>query len=94
MVRLGLLFEKLPNLPEAQPLTRKLIWTRVGGTVYGATDELGYKAVENQVSVADWHATVLHQLGLHHEDLFFARNGLKERLTFTHKPRVVKEILA
>ncbi len=65
-----------------------------GGAVYGATDELGYKAVENQVSVADWHATVLHQLGLHHEDLFFERNGFKERLTFTHKPRVVKEILA
>ena len=65
-----------------------------GGTVYGATDELGYKAVENQVSVPDWHATVLHQLGLHHEDLFFERNGFKERLTFTHKPRVVKEILA
>ena len=46
------------------------------------------------MSVADWHATVLHQLGLHHEDLFFERSGFKERLTFTHKPRVVKEILA
>ena len=65
-----------------------------GGTAYGATDDIGYKAVENRVSVADWHATVLHQLGLHHEDLFFERNGLKEKLTFTFKPRIVKEILA
>jgi uncharacterized protein (DUF1501 family) len=65
-----------------------------GGTVYGTTDELGYKAVENRVSVADWHATILHLLGLHHEELFFERGGLKEKLTFTFEPRIVKEILA
>ena len=65
-----------------------------GGTVHGTTDELGYKAVENRVSVADWHATILHLLGLHHEELFFERSALKEKLTFTFEPRIVKEILA
>jgi hypothetical protein len=41
-----------------------------GGTTYGATDELGLKAVENRVSVPDWHATILHLLGLRHDQLF------------------------
>ena len=49
-----------------------------GGSTYGATDELGFAAVEDRVSVADWHATILHLLGLHHEELFFLRNGLKK----------------
>lgn len=64
------------------------------GITYGSTDEFGFRAIENRVSVADWHATILHQLGLHHEELFFERNGLKDRLTDTFKPRIVKEILA
>jgi hypothetical protein len=64
------------------------------GTVYGATDELGWRAVENPVSVADWHATILHLLGLNHEELFFDRHGFKERLTGVEKVRVVHEILA
>ena len=64
-----------------------------GGTVYGATDEIGYEAVENPVSVADWHATILHLLGLHNDQLFFERNGLKEKITFTYTPRILKEIL-
>ena len=65
-----------------------------GGTIHGATDDLGFAAVENKTSVPDFHATILHQLGLHHEDVFFERNGLKERLTATFEARVVKEILA
>ena len=64
------------------------------GVTYGNTDDIGFAAVENPVSIADWHATILHQLGLHHEKLFFERNGLKEKLTDTFKPRIVKEILA
>jgi arylsulfatase A-like enzyme len=64
------------------------------GTVYGATDELGWRAVENPVSVADWHATILHLLGLNHEELFFDRHGFKERLTGVEKVCVVHEILA
>ena len=65
-----------------------------GGTTYGATDELGLAAVEDRVSVPDWHATILHLLGLHHEKLFVEQNGLKERLTGVTPARVVKEILA
>lgn len=64
-----------------------------GGTLYGNTDELGYAAVENRVSIQDWHATILHLLGLRHEELFFERNGLHEKLTHQYEPRVVKEIL-
>jgi hypothetical protein len=65
-----------------------------GGTTYGATDELGLAAVENKVSVADWHATILHLLGLHHEQLFYNDNGLKEKLTGVEGARVVHEILS
>ena len=65
-----------------------------GGTTYGATDELGFKAVEDRVSVPDWHATVLHLLGLDHERLFVERDGLKEKLTGVVEASVVKGILA
>ncbi len=65
-----------------------------GGMTYGATDELGFAAVEDKVSVADWHATILHQLGIHHEDLYVMRNGLKERLTGVHEAHVIRDILA
>jgi hypothetical protein len=65
-----------------------------GGTIYGATDELGMAAVENRVSVPDWHATILHLLGLHHEELFIDQHGLKERLTGVFEARVVQGILA
>ncbi len=64
------------------------------GFVLGATDELGFAAVEDRVSVEDWHATILHLLGLHHESLFVERNGLNERLTGVTHPRVVSEVLA
>lgn len=64
-----------------------------GGGVFGATDELGMTAVEGKVSVPDWHATILHQLGLDYDRLFFPRNGLRERLTGVAEARVVKEIL-
>ena len=65
-----------------------------GGTVYGATDDMGYNAVENRVSVPDYHATVLHLLGLDHEKLVYNRHGLDERLTSVFPARLVKEILA
>ena len=65
-----------------------------GGTVFGATDDIGYRAVENRVSVADWHATVLHALGMEYEELFFEKHGLKERLTGVQEARVVSEIFA
>jgi hypothetical protein len=64
------------------------------GTTYGATDELGMAAVENKVSVPDWHATILHLLGLHHDELFIEQHGLKEKLTGVQEARVVEGILA
>jgi hypothetical protein len=64
-----------------------------GGTTYGATDDLGLASVENKVSVRDWHATILHLLGLHHDKLFVDINGLKEKLTGVEEAQVVKGIL-
>jgi hypothetical protein len=63
------------------------------GISYGATDDVGYKSVENPVSVTDWHATILHLLGLDYQRLYFDQNGLKEKLTSVFEARVVKEIL-
>lgn len=64
------------------------------GFVLGKTDELGFAAVEDRVSIEDWHATILYLLGLHHESLFVDRNGLKERLTGVTKPQLMRAILA
>jgi uncharacterized protein (DUF1501 family) len=52
-----------------------------GGTVYGATDEFGFKAVENVVSVHDLHATILYMLGFDHELLTYRHAGRDFRLT-------------
>ncbi len=65
-----------------------------GGTTHGATDEVGLAAVENRVSVPDFHATILHLLGLRHDKLFLDQNGLKEKLTGVNPARVVSEVLA
>jgi hypothetical protein len=64
-----------------------------GGTVYGATDEFGHKAVENPVSPNDYHATLLHLFGLDHAKLAYFNNGLEQKLTDNKPCRVVKEIL-
>ena len=63
------------------------------GIVYGATDELGYYAVENKCTVYDLWATVLHQLGIDHEELTYRYGGRDFRLTDVHG-RVIHEILA
>jgi hypothetical protein len=63
-----------------------------GGLAYGATDELGMKAVENPVHVHDLHATILHLLGLDHEKLTYRYAGRDFRLTDV-SGRVVNEIL-
>ncbi|MBL8815757.1 MAG: DUF1501 domain-containing protein [Planctomyces sp.] len=60
---------------------------------YGATDEFGYKAVDNIVTVHDFHATILHLLGLDHERLTFYYNGLERRLTDV-EGHVVMDVLA
>ena len=64
-----------------------------GGTVVGATDQYGYKAVENPKSVYELHATILHLLGLDHEELTYRFNGRDMRLTDVHG-NVIKEIVA
>ena len=64
-----------------------------GGTIYGATDELGMQAVENVSTMHDLHATILHLIGLDHERLTFRFNGRDFRLTDVHG-RVIREILA
>ncbi|MCZ6795610.1 MAG: DUF1501 domain-containing protein [Planctomycetota bacterium] len=60
---------------------------------YGATDEFGYRAEENILTLPDLHATILHILGLEHERLTFYHNGLERRLTDV-SGRVVKEVLS
>jgi hypothetical protein len=62
------------------------------GLTYGRTDDYGYEAVEGKVHVHDWHATVLHLLGLNHEKLTYRYAGRDMRLTDV-KGRVVKEIV-
>lgn len=64
-----------------------------GGTTYGSTDDIGYRAAENRVSVHDFHATILHLLGMNHRDLVFQREGRHERITDEFPARVVSDIL-
>lgn len=64
-----------------------------GGTVYGATDEFGFAAVENKVHVHDLHATILHLMGINHEKLTFHYSGRDFRLTDV-SGQVVKAVLA
>jgi hypothetical protein len=63
-----------------------------GGVVYGATDEYGYKVMENRVEIHDLHATMLHLLGLDHTRLTFRFSGRDMRLTDVHGD-VIHEIL-
>jgi hypothetical protein len=63
------------------------------GIAYGATDDIGWKSVENVVPWYDFHATVLHLLGIDHERLTYYHNGIQRRLTNVHG-HVVKGILA
>jgi hypothetical protein len=63
------------------------------GIPHGATDEIGWKAAEKIVTWHDFHATVLHLLGIDHERLTFYHNGIRRRLTNVHG-EVLHEILA
>jgi uncharacterized protein (DUF1501 family) len=63
------------------------------GFSFGATDEFGYNAVENPRDIHDFHATVLHLLGLDHEKLTYYHNGTQRRLTDVHG-HVIREVLA
>jgi hypothetical protein len=63
------------------------------GMAYGSTDEIGWKARENPVHWYDFHATLLHLLGLNHEKLTFYHNGIQRRLTNVHG-EVIEDVLA
>lgn len=63
-----------------------------GGTMYGETDELGYRAVEKPCTIYDLWATVLHQLGLNHQKLTYRYAGRDVRLTDVHG-HVLQDIL-
>jgi hypothetical protein len=64
-----------------------------GGTVYGSTDEFGFRAEEKPVHVHDLHATMLHLMGLDHERLTYRYAGRDFRLTDVHG-NVLKELIA
>jgi len=63
-----------------------------GGVAHGDSDEWSWRAANNVTSTYDFHATVLHLLGLNHEKLTFRHNGANRRLTDVHG-EVVREIL-
>ena len=65
-----------------------------GGMHYGKTDDFSYNVVENPVRVRDLHATMLHLLGVNHEQLTFPFQGLDQKLTGVEKARVVTDILS
>ena len=65
-----------------------------GGMVYGASDELGYAAVENVTNVHDLHATMLHQLGIEHNAFTFKFQGLDARLSGVEGAKPIKAIIA
>ena len=81
-----------PQQPRLQPCCSQAAASRAAST-YGATDDFGFKAVENPVHVHDLHATMLHLLGLDHTRLTYRYSGRDFRLTDVHG-RVIKEILA
>lgn len=73
------------------------IWMAGGGVkpgvIYGATDEYGYKAIENRVEIHDLHATMLHLLGFDHTKLSYRYSGRDMRLTDVHG-HIIHDILA
>ncbi|MCS7471044.1 DUF1501 domain-containing protein [Stieleria sp. ICT_E10.1] len=65
-----------------------------GGRAYGATDEVGLRAAEDRVHVNEFHATLLHLMGLDHRDLTYFHNGLDERLTGPSEVDIVEGLLS
>ncbi|MCC2667692.1 MAG: hypothetical protein K0Q72_163 [Armatimonadetes bacterium] len=65
-----------------------------GGVAHGATDEFGYRAVQDITTVADFHATILHQLGIDFDRLTFHHDTRDEKLTDVHPAQIIRPILA
>jgi hypothetical protein len=64
------------------------------GFSFGSTDDFGYHAVENRVSVHDLHATMLHLLGIDHSTFTYKFQGLDARLTGVEPANVIGDLLA
>jgi hypothetical protein len=65
-----------------------------GGAVYGETDEFSYNIVKDPVHVRDFHATILHNLGIDHRRFTVKYQGLDQRLTGVEEAHVIKALLA
>ena len=65
-----------------------------GGTIYGQTDDFSYNIVENPVHIRDFHATVMHLLGIQHDRFTVRVQGLDARLTGVEECRVIKDLIA
>lgn len=63
------------------------------GSTFGVTDEYGYRAVEDVLTIHDLHATILHSMGIDHERLTFRSGGRDLRLTDVHG-QVIQQILS
>ena len=73
------------------------VWMAGGGLkhgyCHGATDDIGWKSVDKRVTWPDFHATILHLLGIDHQRLTYYHNGIERRLTNVHG-EVVQEVLS
>jgi hypothetical protein len=65
-----------------------------GGVTYGKTDDFGYRVVENPVTIADFHATILHLLGLDFRRVIFHHDTRDEKLTDVHEAKIVQALLS
>jgi hypothetical protein len=63
------------------------------GTIYGETDDFSYNVVRDPVHIRDFHATILHMLGIDHERFSYRLQGLDFKLTGVEKAQVVKALL-
>jgi hypothetical protein len=64
-----------------------------GGTIYGETDDFSYNIVKDPVHIRDFHATVLHLMGIDHQRFTYRYQGLDQRLTGVEKAKVIKELI-
>lgn len=65
-----------------------------GGTIYGETDDFSYNIVKDPVHIRDFHATVLHNMGLDHERFTYKTQGLDGKLTGVEHAKVIKELIS
>ena len=65
-----------------------------GGSVFGETDDFSYNIVKDPVHLRDFQATLMHLLGINHEQFTYKHQGLDQKLTGVEPARVVKEILS